>query len=249
MVWDGVTGTIFNMPQVSLSSKVKDILIQPAENEFTESLKSGVAPWSNPGVFPLDIRRCFKKLPEDYSSILDASQQIPQDEIIELDNEFNTRKYRLMSSDDPWYATEEQRRLRDIPTRIQPLPGQSEMIDSIIALDTGPWDEENVKDYHYLADYFVVNKHGGNLVINGIEIKLGEIAGPLPTFAVIECPGGQIAFWWGVNGRDYGTIKSMNNDDSKDKHHPFNRLAGRCGWRRLLIDIAGREQEKLSGTM
>jgi len=66
-----------------------------------------------------------------------------------------------------------------------------------------------VKDELGDSQYFVTNLHGGTLIINGQEIKKGQVAGPLPPFAVIESPGGQVSFWWGVGGRNWNQASQL----------------------------------------
>jgi hypothetical protein len=113
-----------------------------------------------------------------------------------------TRSYRVMDEDDPWYVTSEQEYLRDVPPRSFPLPPHNET--EYLPYDDLHYLEHRMRDRLGEHAYFVTNTLGSEVVINGRKIGLGEVAGPLPSFAVIQCPGKQVCFWWGENGRNWG---------------------------------------------
>jgi len=112
-------------------------------------------------------------------------------------------KYRDILMDDPWYVRPEQRKLRDYPPRRWPPLENKEDSSMILPVDNTLWSDEYHKDLIHEAEYFVTNPHGGDLIINGMLVPFGAVAGPLPRFAIIETPGGQISWWHGVGGRDY----------------------------------------------
>ncbi|KFY46741.1 hypothetical protein V495_02279 [Pseudogymnoascus sp. VKM F-4514 (FW-929)] len=66
------------------------------------------------------------------------------------------------------------------------------------------YDAERQQDHDRWYRYFVINNDPGrrNILINGVQVKPGAIAGPLPEFAMFEL-GDQAAFWFGVGGRNY----------------------------------------------
>lgn len=72
------------------------------------------------------------------------------------------------------------------------------------------FDDEYSKDLQGTAAYFVVNTDPRPLKINGTMLLYqGQIAGPLPSFAFFEAPGGQIAFWWGIMGTLYKPVPKI----------------------------------------
>jgi len=196
-------------------------------------------------IFPLDIRRINKVVPAD--------QQLPETPILASDEEFvNDRtnsagkelyKPRDMEKNDPWYVTPEQQQLRDDPTRQWPPADQSylenhiktqESKDTLLYIDDTVWKEQRMKDDHIQSRYFATNLHGGTMLINGMEVVKGAVAGPLPEFAVIECPGGQVAFWWGINGRNYGA-----GPDGADYDRKWRTLRKLQGWQ--LVGMSAGE--------
>jgi len=157
-------------------------------------------------IFPLNIRRVKKVLPQSKVRT-DTPLLEPGDILLEQrgsaeGNQFDNKSL-IVNKSDPWWVTDEQRRLRDHPSRLYPLDNPIYDPDYLVVDDT-IWREEYQKDQSYDTRYFVTNLHGGTLLINGMEVKKGDVAGPLPAFAIIESPGGQVSFWWGVEGRNYG---------------------------------------------
>lgn len=207
-IWDGVTGTVFNIPTKSFNES------QNTENDkytiigrmFGHSYRGFNSPSVNDDIFPLDIRRVERTDPP-----LPPSSVVPP--LLEnggetLLRERHTSKdlpafnYRDMLEDDPWFVPESQQALIDHPPRRYPLPEQV-YTPEIIPLDDKIFRAEFDSDQLNFTRYFVTNLHGGTILINGIEVRKGDVAGPLPNFAVIECPGGQIAFWFGCGGRHH----------------------------------------------
>jgi hypothetical protein len=160
-------------------------------------------------IFPLDIHRVLKVAPDiDMPrDICDQGETRVRDPAL-----YPKKEYRDMMLDDAWYVTDAQKLARDAPPRQHP-PKWEEFSGKYLPLDDQLWREEKLRDLKHDAAYFVTNLHGGTLIVNGMEIKKGDVAGPLPEFAIIECPGGQVAFWWGVSGRHYGS-KSQDSDYS-----------------------------------
>lgn len=66
------------------------------------------------------------------------------------------------------------------------------------------YDAERQQDHDRWYRYFVINNDPGkrSILVNGVQVKPGAIAGPLPEFAMFEL-GDQAAFWFGVGGRNY----------------------------------------------
>jgi hypothetical protein len=199
-VWDGVIGTIFNMPIYSDQPGATDRRMDRVRTLYEDWFRDHSQEPRNPDVFPLDIRRieCVgldnKSLTplEEGDSLTNYSWRTPGSPRTELD------------PSDPWYVTPSQEKARDIPPRPWPPPQRKqEGNGDLLPTDDTIWKEQEKRDEEYRCRYFVTNLHGGTLIINGMEIKKGCVAGPLPEFAVIESPGGQISFWWGVGGRDW----------------------------------------------
>ncbi|KFY13345.1 hypothetical protein V492_03333 [Pseudogymnoascus sp. VKM F-4246] len=66
------------------------------------------------------------------------------------------------------------------------------------------YDSERQKDQDGWYRYFLVNNDPWErtIVVNGVQVRPGAVAGPLPAFAIFEL-GDQAAFWFGVGGRSY----------------------------------------------
>ncbi|KAH6676391.1 hypothetical protein B0J14DRAFT_690625 [Halenospora varia] len=223
-VWDGVTGTIFNMPTTPLEPEPE--VDDPGLNRVAAiygGYKSRPASTANPTIFPLDIRRAIHRDAKPTVPIVDDHYGEK-----ELQTEWDNpaKQYRVMTNCDPWKVTDEQERRRDIPPRVWP-PSKEELDfkeGEFIPVDDLNWFDNQNMDYTCDARYFVTNLTSDTLIINGQEIRKGRVAGPLPAFAVIETPGGQISFWWGVNGRNWGS-----NDDHIPQWH-WNQLRRLKGW-------------------
>lgn len=141
-----------------------------------------------------------------------------------------------LQPDDPWYVTDEQARLIKLAAE-QPKPDKNLVVQDV---DERQWREELRKDQTDLARYFVINLHDDSLLVNGQEVRTGEIAGPLPNFAIFECPGGQIVFWWGVNGRDHGT-----SDAARDWSEEWEKLREIQGWENVALKAGEVWSEKV----
>jgi len=159
----------------------------------------------NKSIFPLDIRRIEaldRSLYTDWPTNEIPAHELlaPQTRVIELSNE-NPKEYRHMDPKDPWFVTDAQRELRDNPPRTYPLNlGDTR---TFLPTDQRLWETDVRHDSEYRYRYFAANLDGRTLIINGVKVARGEIAGPLPPFAVIQTHGGQISFWWGTDGRRY----------------------------------------------
>jgi hypothetical protein len=160
--------------------------------------------------FPLDIRRCDRidtpgRTREGPSPLLDFRRH--GQEVVQYPWQDPVRYYPELKNDDPWWVTPEQERLRDVPPRRYPpkdIRAEKGNSGKLLYTDETKWKEEVANDDFAHSKYFVTNLHGGTLIINGVEVRKGCVAGPLPDFAVIESPGGQVAFWWGPGGRNWG---------------------------------------------
>jgi hypothetical protein len=119
-----------------------------------------------------------------------------------------------LDPNDPWYVTPSQEKARDVPLRRWP-PREEKRGENrgLLPTEDKIWKEQVKGDEECRCRYFVTNLHGGTLIINGMEVKKGCVAGPLPEFAVIESPGGQISFWWGVGGRNWLADSAGNSFD------------------------------------
>ncbi|OBU00419.1 hypothetical protein VE01_01411 [Pseudogymnoascus verrucosus] len=66
------------------------------------------------------------------------------------------------------------------------------------------YESERQKDHDRWYRYFLINNDPWDrtIIVNGVQVKPGAVAGPLPAFAMLELDG-QAAFWFGVGGRNY----------------------------------------------
>ncbi|KAK6600355.1 hypothetical protein H4I96_07681 [Botrytis cinerea] len=160
--------------------------------------------YQNPDIFPLDIRRCETisttafKLGEERPNIVDPRGK---DNIVEPSFRMKEKEYRPMRIDDPWWVEPEQKYYRDMPPRN--YPPTCDETQSYLPKDVKLWNDEIDRDSDLKSRYFVANLDGRTVSINGIAVCKGEIAGPLPEFAIIQSEGGGISFWHGVGGRFY----------------------------------------------
>lgn len=85
------------------------------------------------------------------------------------------------------------------------------------------YDSERLKDHERWYRYFLVNTDPWErtIVVNGVQVAPGAVAGPLPPFAMFEL-GDQAAFWFGVGGRDY----DPNTTSTPDKRVAENDAPG-----------------------
>lgn len=250
-VWDGVTGSIFNMPTrpddpepETLAEREERIKTLYADINFDEPRRHEL--------FPLDIRRAMAINPKTGNPYPVKIPQNMEPGEIEVDFDFPwqnpLRKYPDMKENDPWWVTPEQEKLRDVPPRRHPQPEDQRDGDRYLPLDDYYWKEELRLDDTNKAKYFVTNLHGGTMLINGVELKMGCIAGPLPAFAIIETPGGQVSFWWGPNGRDWG--EGPDNINTAASWRQLRRTPGweliglNAGvvWNRIIRDRLLREE-------
>ncbi len=205
-VRDGVTGTIFNMP--TSPSRPRSPTISDNQRRIStlygDFYRDKTPQQRNPEYYPLDIRRVDRIDPEtgkkhSVTRLLEGGEELvrwpwnnPEGSFVQLD------------ASDPWYVTSEQHEKQLVPPRKYP-PGEPPCPggDTLLPTDDTIWREEIENDASFRSQYFVTNLHGGTLIVNGLEIKLGQVAGPLPEFAIIETPGNQISFWFGPQGRDW----------------------------------------------
>ena len=172
--------------------------------------------------FPLDIRRVKRRSDANYPGRQITTPLLEKNEtLVRYPWHIPEDQGKDLPPTDPWAVTAEQRRKRDIPVRRHP-PAQcckdKNQVD-LLPVDDSIWREEVQDDDYGRWKYFVTNIHGGTLLINGKEIKKNQIAGPLPEFAVIECPGKQVAFWWGPGGRNY-----LQGQPGYDHEHRWETL-------------------------
>ncbi|CZT45439.1 uncharacterized protein RSE6_05748 [Rhynchosporium secalis] len=264
-MWDGVTGTIFNMP------------VKPLENEDSEderadgmSLLYGdffrdEANKHRHDCFPLNIRRVARRSDKNYPARQFAMPVLEDNEtLVRYPWHIPEGKYDHvtafeddLSPYDPWKVTAEQKQKREVPVRRYP-PAQSDKCEGhedLLLVDDTIWREELEDDDYGRWKYYVTNLHGGTLLINGKEIKINQIAGPLPEFAVIETPGGQISFWWGPNGRNHlGGNPGLNHESAwrslRSRDNEFSTVALTAGqeWdykirERITKEFSGNEWE------
>ncbi|KAF7886444.1 hypothetical protein EAF00_010547 [Botryotinia globosa] len=197
--WDKVTGTIFNIPTKNIYRQTLDKIEDRDHRESFENNDS----YQNPDIFPLDIRRC-----EAISAPVNPGEERlkpvdprDKDNIIEPSFKMKEKEYRPMRFDDPWWVAPEQKYYRDMPPRN--YPPKCDETQSFLPKDVKLWNDEIDKDSDLKHRYFVANLDGRLLTINGIAVCKGEIAGPLPEFAIIQSEGGGVSFWHGVGGRFY----------------------------------------------
>lgn len=197
--WDNVTGTVFNIPTKNIFAQTLDKFEDPKHRESFNNNEN----YQNLDIFPLDIRRCEKitspfkpgKIPKKSADFRET------DTIIQPSFRMKEKEYRSMRFDDPWWVEPEQKYYRDMPPRN--YPPKFDETQSHLPKDVKLWKEEVEKDSDLKKRYFVANLDGRLLTINGVEVGKGEIAGPLPEFAIIQTEGGGVSFWHGVGGRFY----------------------------------------------
>lgn len=198
------------------SDNEKHTLVKKA---YSDPLRD--AQYEDGTVFPLDIRR-VEKVILPYRAVK-PTPLVGDDEEVLIGRDYPLGvENRPLRETNPWYVTKRQELLRDHPTRQWP-PGV-EKNSALLPTDDRIWREELGKDQDLLARYFVTNLHGGTLLINGQQVRKGCIAGPLPAFAVIETPGGQVSFWWGIEGRNY------KGEPKRDLERKWPLLRIQKGW-------------------
>ena len=187
-------------------------------------------------VFPLDVRRVRKV--SVLSKDDDAASAASALETVHTLPSMPAHQYRVMEADDPYWVTEAQRVARDIPPRRQPPPEDIEYTN--LPFDGSLWKKEVQHDQRKEALYFVTNLDGRTIVINGMEIHKGEVAGPLPAFAVIETSGGQVSFWWGVGGRNWRA-----GSEDQDAEQQWNLLRSLKGWGDVGVETGNVLKRKM----
>lgn len=196
-------------------------------------------------IFALDIRRINRMDTVNHrrkgpTALLDVDQTLMQ-----MPWQDPMRDYPVLENTDAWWVTDDQELKRDVPYRSWP-PVDNPPDVATFYTDERLFEEEVENDDNYDSRYFVTNLHGGTLIINGVEIKRGCVAGPLPEFAVIECPGNQVAFWHGPAGRFYGEetnpvhINRWNTLRSMKGFEQVGLTAGQV-WNNLIKNRLRRE--------
>lgn len=230
-----MTGTIFNVPTTPLVKK-----LEPDREKRMPQPEN-----HRDSIFPLDIRRVQAVMHEKKISLNQRGEKE-----VELQGLDTLQTYREMREDDPWWVTPEQEKRRDLPPRRWPIAKGHDEEDVLLPYDELDWYDHIDRDEKREYLYFATNLQGGTLLVNGAEVGKGEIVGPLPQFAIIECPGGQVAFWHGLKGWEFGdetplnaTQKSMQWE--KLRQEPYWKDAGKSAgevWARRMIDRLDREE-------
>lgn len=174
---------------------------------------------------PLLIYRVMKNLPvsekREAGKIKRTAELLSGDQTLLLQRDrssgrkLHKSRTRFQGVPDAWWIPKPQRTLRDYPPRFWPPPKQLKD-DSTLPIDSTLWDDEVYKDTNHQAEYFVMHVGDGDLLINGMMVPEGAMAGPLPTFALIEGNRGQVFWWHGPNGRYYkppGSPKASSAND------------------------------------
>jgi hypothetical protein len=242
-VWDRVTGTIFNMPTKPASNPNPSEQQKRMEALYGNLYRDKIPMHRNPDYFPLDIRRIDR-------IDLETGERHFGTPILEEGEElvrwpWHNPTLRELDESDPWYVSDVQQTLALVPPRKYP-PGQlpSSEDDTLLPTDDTVWMEEIENDALFRSEYFVSNLHGGTLVVNGQEVKKGQIAGPLPEFAIIETPGNQVSFWFGPGGRNW----RGGDDDGPSYATQWKTLRRRPEWENVGLtagqvwDLKIREQ-------
>lgn len=224
------------MPTEPLASSPQpyDEKLERTKVLFKNDIRDTQPKWANRDVFPLDIRRCMRINRETGKPAETRPFKNPNDNIFFPPAEFNPESLRTMNPDDPWWVTEGQQVLRDVPPRRAPPRTTISENSDLLPLDDSQWREQVTLDGNYDARYFITNLHGGTLVVNGMEVKMGCVAGPLPAFAVIESPGGQVSFWFGVGGRNWREGSANLRFESHWEGH-WETLRGKPGWENVGV--------------
>jgi hypothetical protein len=228
-VWDGVTGTIFNIPTSPASSSTDIISDQQRRIStlYGDFYRDKAPQNRNAEYFPLDIRRVDRIDPETGKRYEVTPLVEDGEELVRWPWNNPEGTFKQLDESDPWYVTEEQQLLQLVPPRKYP-PGKAPCAggDTLLPTDDTIWREEMENDANFRSRYFVTNLHGGTLIVNGLEVKLGQIAGPLPEFAIIETPGNETSFWFGPQGRDW----RGGPDDAPQYSSQWKTLRRNPGW-------------------
>ncbi|CAL3962848.1 unnamed protein product [Diplocarpon coronariae] len=247
--WDGVTGTVFNTPTKPLEEDKSGDERTDTMSALLGDVYRDYRQKYNTDIYPINIRRVKRLGPE--------RQKIPlldrDENILEFPWNKCSQDSQKLHPRDPWWVTEEQEKLQNYPPRKYPPVQDEEQTGEdrlILPIEDAIWWEDYEEDNVGVYKYFVTNLHHESLTINGIEIKRGAIAGPLPPFAVIETPGHQFSFWWGVGGRNWGHTYDGTNYDSK-----WKTLRQKPGWKHVGLTtgqvwdykIRERVQRELTG--
>ncbi|KAL3427242.1 hypothetical protein PVAG01_00751 [Phlyctema vagabunda] len=266
-MWDGVSNTVFNIPTKPFSD---DSDLVPVDNIVQRAYRSAADELEvegTPVYFPLNIRRIERlqiSKPIDIPHIgLDLEGTANADRLLE-----KTKSNKLMSLgpsdipnvslDDPWYFTPTEQELRRQIDRSVPKHDSFKPQ----SYDRSLLEYEIKRDVYKYAEYFITNLDGRTLIVNGLEVRRGQVAGPLPKFAIIECPGGNVVFWWGNGGRnkgkdrgriDYASVHKAwltkrHEEGDADLDWKTIRRTRRSVWRSLIkvkMEKVANHEEKL----
>lgn len=178
-------------------------------------------------IFPLDIRRC----PAAYRyKQLSVNQR--GEEIVHLKGSEALREYRKMPQDDPWWVTPEQEICRDVPPRRWPIAKGHDREGELLPYDNLDWKDHQERDKNEEYLYFATNLDGRSVLINGVEVEKGAIVGPLPEFAIIETPGGQVSFWHGLKQKSKRQVDITNTErlPPNEEQRQWSILRQQKGW-------------------
>ncbi|KAH6723184.1 hypothetical protein BKA61DRAFT_663918 [Leptodontidium sp. MPI-SDFR-AT-0119] len=238
-MWDGVTGTVFNMPTKPLENdEIEDERVSRMQALYGDVYRDQRDKHRH-DFFPFDIRRVKRQNDANYPARQFTTPTLEGNEtLVRYPWHIPEDDGENLPPNDPWKVTAEQKQKRDVPIRRYP-PAQcskGKYHGDVLPVDDSIWREELQDDDYGRWKYFITNLHGGTLLINGKEVKKNEIAGPLPQFAVIECPGGQVAFWWGPGGRDH-----LAGKPGFDHHSEWMSLRSRDDELKKVALTAGQE--------
>ncbi|RDW69354.1 hypothetical protein BP6252_08374 [Coleophoma cylindrospora] len=242
-IWSGINGKVFNIP-LYLDEPVQDPMQIDDEHamlvreKYRKKLGLTTLSDAQNTYFPLDIRR-LEKVPKDGTG---SSSNPPPESAYALEGQdFNFPGSRPIAldmrdiddPDDPWYITPEQKSLRAQINRGDPRWMDHEKLQPHQPIaENLLWKHELQKDDERETQYFVANLDGRTLIANGLEIKKGHVAGPLPPFVVFECPGGSIVFWWGTNHREHSG--NLVGDERWEAAWAVTRR--RFGWKYMAMN-------------
>lgn len=202
-IWDKVTGTIFNMPIKPVDAdEILDARMARIKALYGDIYRDNRDNQRH-DLFPLDIRRVRRVNDGHFQADVGTEALVKGEVMVRYPWHRNPSANEDIQDDDPWKVTPIQAAFRDVPPRTYPPVQSTAPETGLMPVFDQLWQEELQNDDRQHWRYFVTNLHGGTLIINGKEIKKGAIAGPLPRFAIIQSPGNQVSFWWGVGGRDW----------------------------------------------
>ncbi|RDW80475.1 hypothetical protein BP5796_05173 [Coleophoma crateriformis] len=242
-IWSGVSGKVFNIPLYLDEPGQDPMQLDDAHavlvrEKYRKKLGLTAAYEARNSYFPLDIRR-LEKVPKDGKG--SSSKSPPKSAYTLEGKEFNfpgpgpiaLDMRDITNPNDPWYITPQQKSLRAQINRGDPRWMDHEKLrpNQPIAEDL-LWKHELRRDDERETQYFVANLDGRTLIANGLEIKKGHVAGPLPPFVIFECPGSNIVFWWGTDHREHSG--NLVGDERWEAAWAVTRR--RFGWKYMAMN-------------